>query len=108
MREAHSDSGLPVLGRSARCRTPNLDSIGVDRRTLLSRYRIADAARRVVGVSCWVILLQGIGGDDPLALARAKIAKFAPALSRQTERAHAALKKARLSGHIKVETEAVR
>ena len=40
---------------------------------LLSRYRIVDSARKVVGVGsvgtgCWVILLQGIDSDDPLFL----------------------------------------
>jgi hypothetical protein len=48
-------------------------SLPIDRQRLLSRYRIVDVARKVVGVgsvgtACWVILLQGIDADDPLFL----------------------------------------
>lgn len=44
-----------------------------ERNHLLHRYRIVDVVRKVVGVgsvgtSCWVILLQGEGPDDPLFL----------------------------------------
>src|SRR5262249_19527182 len=50
-----------------------IDSLAYDRRVLLSRYQIVDFARKVVGVGsvgtrCWVLLLQGIDGDDPLFL----------------------------------------
>jgi hypothetical protein len=50
-----------------------IESLPIDRRLLLSRYRIVDTARKVVGVGsvgtgCWVILLQGIDSDDPLFL----------------------------------------
>jgi uncharacterized protein (DUF2252 family) len=50
-----------------------LPSMGADRRFLLSRYRILDVARKVVGVGsvgtrCWVIYLQGKDADDPLFL----------------------------------------
>lgn len=43
------------------------------RRRLFSRYRIADVARKVVGigglgVDSWVVLMEGTGGDDPLFL----------------------------------------
>ncbi len=39
----------------------------------MSRYRLVDAARKVVGVGsvgtgCWVVLLQGVDDDDPLFL----------------------------------------
>jgi uncharacterized protein (DUF2252 family) len=42
-----------------------------DRRSLLDRYRFVDLARKVVGVGsvgtrCWVALLLGQDGDDPL------------------------------------------
>ena len=42
-----------------------IESLPYDRRKLLSRYRIVDSARKVVGVGsvgtgCWVILLQGV------------------------------------------------
>ena len=50
-----------------------IDSLPLDRRQLLSRYRIVDVARKVVGVGsvgtgCWVVLLKGIDDDDPLFL----------------------------------------
>ena len=48
-------------------------SIGSDRRFLLSRYRIVDVARKVVGVGsvgtrCWVVYLEGKDRNDPLFL----------------------------------------
>ncbi|UGQ12623.1 DUF2252 domain-containing protein [Yinghuangia sp. ASG 101] len=44
-----------------------------DRRSLLADYRLADAARKVVGVGsvgtrCWILLLLGRDQDDPLFL----------------------------------------
>ncbi|WP_157873222.1 DUF2252 family protein, partial [Streptomyces neyagawaensis] len=44
-----------------------------DRRTLLEDYRLADVARKVVGVGsvgtrCWIFLLLGRDGRDPLFL----------------------------------------
>jgi uncharacterized protein (DUF2252 family) len=48
-------------------------SLPPDRRVLLDRYRLADMARKVVGVGsvgtrCWIILLVGRDVDDPLIL----------------------------------------
>ncbi|GAP98894.1 DUF2252 domain-containing protein [Leptolyngbya sp. NIES-2104] len=50
-----------------------LSSIGSERRFLLSRYRIIDVARKVVGVGsvgtrCWIIYLEGRDQGDPLFL----------------------------------------
>lgn len=44
-----------------------------DRRTLLEQYRVADIARKVVGVGsvgtrCWIVLLLGKDDEDPLFL----------------------------------------
>ena len=44
-----------------------------DRRHLLEEYRMVDLARKVVGVGsvgtrCWIVLLLGRDGDDPLFL----------------------------------------
>jgi uncharacterized protein (DUF2252 family) len=44
-----------------------------DRRVLLERFSFVDLARKVVGVGsvgtrCWIVLLQGRDGDDPLFL----------------------------------------
>lgn len=49
------------------------NSLGGDRRFLLSRYRIIDVARKVVGVGsvgtrCWVVYLEGKDDGDPLFL----------------------------------------
>jgi len=88
VRETHADSGLPAKEAIDRMLRAYLDSLTRDRRVLLSRYRIVDAARKVVGVgsvgtSCWVILLQGVDADDPLFLQvkEAKESVLAPYVS---------------------------
>lgn len=48
-------------------------SLPTDRRALLGQFRVVDVARKVVGVGsvgtrCWIILLLGRDGDDPLFL----------------------------------------
>ena len=48
-------------------------SLPDDRKHLLDRYQLVDAARKVVGVGsvgtrCWIALLDGGGDDDPLIL----------------------------------------
>jgi uncharacterized protein (DUF2252 family) len=48
-------------------------SLSPDRRHLLETYRVVDAARKVVGVGsvgtrCWIFLLLGLDGGDPLFL----------------------------------------
>ena len=48
-------------------------SLSSERRALLGRYRVADMARKVVGVGsvgtrCWIVLLLGRDHDDPLLL----------------------------------------
>jgi uncharacterized protein (DUF2252 family) len=73
VRETHSDGGLPAEVALDRMLHAYLDSLTADRHALLSRYRLVDAARKVVGVgsvgtSCWVLLLQGVDADDPLFL----------------------------------------
>jgi uncharacterized protein (DUF2252 family) len=50
-----------------------LESLADDRRELLSRYQVADVARKVVGVGsvgthCWVVFLKGAHSSDPLFL----------------------------------------
>jgi uncharacterized protein (DUF2252 family) len=44
-----------------------------DRRVLLDAFDVVDMARKVVGVGsvgtrCWIVLMQGLDGDDPLFL----------------------------------------
>jgi uncharacterized protein (DUF2252 family) len=72
-REKKTQAGLTILealDRFLRCYT---DSLALDRRQLLARYRILDVARKVVGVGrvgtrCWIVLLQGATDDAPLFL----------------------------------------
>jgi uncharacterized protein (DUF2252 family) len=61
----HLFDGIRNLIRSYRRTLPR------DRRRLLERYRLVDAARKVVGVGsvgtrAWILLLLGRDGDDPL------------------------------------------
>ncbi|MYV54232.1 DUF2252 domain-containing protein [Streptomyces sp. SID3212] len=49
------------------------ESLSTDRAHLLRQYRVVDMARKVVGVGsvgtrCWIILLLGRDGEDPLIL----------------------------------------
>jgi uncharacterized protein (DUF2252 family) len=73
VRETHTEGGMPVDAALDAMLRSYLKSLPFDRRRLLSRYRIVDAARKVVGVGsvgtgCWVVLLLGIDSDDPLFL----------------------------------------
>lgn len=73
VRAKHLPNGTPIteaLEAMLRC---YLASLPEDRRRLLSRYRIVDVARKVVGIgsvgtSCWVVLLEEQGADSPLFL----------------------------------------
>jgi len=73
VREAVQSDGTPMMvALDARLRD-YMRSLLDDRRGLLSRYRIVDFVRKVVGVgsagtSCWALLLQGVDSDDPLFL----------------------------------------
>jgi hypothetical protein len=73
VRETHTDHGVPVRAALDQMLIAYIDTLPVDRRRLLARYRIVDAARKVVGVGsvgtgCWVILLEGVDNEDPLFL----------------------------------------
>ena len=73
MRETELYEGVPIDVALDSILQSYMDSLTFDRRRLLSRYRIADVARKVVGVgsvgtSCWVVLLKGAGHEDPLFL----------------------------------------
>lgn len=73
VRETHIDSGMPVHEALDGMLHAYLESLNYDRRRLLARYKIVDVARKVVGVGsvgtgCWIILLVGIDGGDPLFL----------------------------------------
>ncbi len=73
VRETALTDGTPIDQVLSDVLRSYVRSIPPDRARLLSRYRIADIARKVVGVgsvgtSCWVILLEGLNDDDPLFL----------------------------------------
>jgi uncharacterized protein (DUF2252 family) len=73
VRETHTEDGRPVAEALAQTLAIYVDSLPDDRKPLLSRYRVVDVARKVVGVGsvgtrCWVVLLHGNGPDDPLFL----------------------------------------
>jgi uncharacterized protein (DUF2252 family) len=72
-RLSHSESGTPIRVFLDRLLHAYIDSMTYDRQVLLSRYRLVDFARKVVGVGsvgtrCWVLLLQGLDDLDPLFL----------------------------------------
>ncbi|MFE7266328.1 DUF2252 domain-containing protein [Streptomyces sp. NPDC057592] len=65
-RDATQERFRELIGRYGR-------SLPSDRRTLLSDFRFVDMARKVVGVGsvgtrCWIILMLGRDGGDPLLL----------------------------------------
>ncbi len=71
VRETRISSGRPVAEALGLFLQHYLASLPHDRRLLLSRYRVVDVARKVVGVGsvgtrCWILYLQGQGSDDPL------------------------------------------
>lgn len=73
VRETNTASGAPTNEALDNMLQAYIGSLPIDRRLLLSRYRIVDAARKVVGVGsvgtgCWILLLQGVDSDDPLFL----------------------------------------
>jgi uncharacterized protein (DUF2252 family) len=73
VRAKHLPDGTPVTEALETMLRSYLASLPEDRRRLLSRYRIVDVARKVVGVgsvgtSCWVVLLEEQGADSPLFL----------------------------------------
>lgn len=72
-RETHTENGMPIDEAIGLFLDDYIQSLSYDRRILLSRYRIQDVARKVVGVGsvgtrCWVVLMQGADEDDPLML----------------------------------------
>lgn len=73
VRETHTAQGHPIAEAVNHALHIYMDSLPEDRRVLVSRYRVVDVARKVVGVGsvgtrCWVALLEGNHDDDPLFL----------------------------------------
>jgi uncharacterized protein (DUF2252 family) len=73
VRETHTANGIPVPVALDELLRGYIASLPKDRAFLLSRYRIVDIVRKIVGVgsvgiSCWVVYLEGRDEDDPLFL----------------------------------------
>lgn len=67
------ETGTPIQVGLDRMLRTYVASLPEERRRLLARYRIVDAARKTVGVGsvglgCWIILMEGQGPEDPLFL----------------------------------------
>lgn len=73
VRETHTDDGHPIGKAMEHVLAAYLASLPEERRVLLTRYRLQDVARKVVGVGsvgtrCRVLLFEGLDGTDPLFL----------------------------------------
>ncbi|TDQ82974.1 uncharacterized protein (DUF2252 family) [Dongia mobilis] len=73
VRETKDGRGNDIKVALGRFFKAYMETLSEDRRWLLSRYRIVDVARKVVGVGsvgtrCWVVLMEGADRDDPLFL----------------------------------------
>jgi uncharacterized protein (DUF2252 family) len=73
IRETTLSDGTPVSEAFESVFQSYVRSLNFDRARILSRYRLVDVTRKVVGVgsvgtSCWVMLLQGADENDPLFL----------------------------------------
>lgn len=73
VRETHTQAGRSIQEALGMLLVQYIDSLPFDRQLLLSRYRVVDVVRKIVGVGsvgtrCWIIYMQGQGLDDPLFL----------------------------------------
>ena len=95
VRVTHLADGTPIAEALEAMLQSYLSSLPDDRRRLLSRYRVVDVARKVVGVgsvgtSCWIVLLEGLKSGDPLFLQikEAQESVLAPYLGRRSPIKH--------------------
>lgn len=73
VREKFTKSGRPIIEALNLFLESYFKSLADDRKNLLQNYRIADVARKIVGVGsvgtrCWIIFLKGNHDNDPLFL----------------------------------------
>jgi uncharacterized protein (DUF2252 family) len=73
VRDTQTESGTPLAPQLDLVLGRYLASLPPDRQMLISRYRLMDVARKVVGVGsvgtrCWILLFQGASAADPLFL----------------------------------------
>jgi uncharacterized protein (DUF2252 family) len=71
--EEYTEEGDPTLPLVSQALTGYLSSLSANRRMLLSRYRLVDFARQIVGIGsvgmpCWIFYLEGSSERDPLFL----------------------------------------
>ena len=70
VRETRTQKGTPIAQVIGPLLERYIQSLAHDRQALVSKYRLVDVARKVVGVGsvgtrCWVLLLQGSGPIRP-------------------------------------------
>jgi uncharacterized protein (DUF2252 family) len=73
VRETKTEQGMPIREALGLFLEQYLASLTEDRRQLISRYQVLDAARKVVGVGsvgtrCWIAFMRGKDEGDPLFL----------------------------------------
>src|SRR5271170_720486 len=73
VRETKTEKGVPVREAVGLFLEQYLASLTEDRKQLISRYQVLDAARKVVGVGsvgtrCWIAFMRGKDEGDPLFL----------------------------------------
>jgi uncharacterized protein (DUF2252 family) len=73
VRTRTTEDGAPLMDGVADILEAYTASLAPERKLLLSRYRLVDVARKVVGVGsvgtrCWILLLLGTSDQDPLFL----------------------------------------
>jgi uncharacterized protein (DUF2252 family) len=73
VRETKTQSGIPIRQALSTFLQQYLASLSPERKELISRYRVLDVARKVVGVGsvgtrCWIVFMQGVDEGDPLFL----------------------------------------
>ena len=73
VRDTQTEKGTPLAPALDLVLGHYLASLAPDRQMLISRYRLVDVARKVVGVGsvgtrCWILLFQGASAADPLFL----------------------------------------
>jgi uncharacterized protein (DUF2252 family) len=71
VRETHTEDGMPIREALGLFLQQYLSSLSDDRKKLISRYQVLDAARKVVGVGsvgtrCWIAFMRGADEGDPL------------------------------------------
>jgi hypothetical protein len=73
VRETQTENGMSIRKAMGIFLHQYLASLASDRRELISRYHVLDAARKAVGVGsvgtrCWIIFMRGSDDGDPLFL----------------------------------------